>query len=410
MRYPASLAIATLAANITTAPLTAHYFFRMSLLALIGNLPITALVSAGIWASVAAALLGWIPFAAVAVNVVNARVLQAVLDLGSWFAEWPYGATWLRPPTWPEMVVYGICTCVVWWVAHRKGLLKGLIFACLVYANMGVWWTWFHRPVATEIAFLDVGQGDAAVCRFSSGHTIVVDCGPATESYDAGDWVVVPYLRSRGINRVDAVIVTHSDSDHSGGLAALLRALEVRAVWRNGRDDSSAAFRAIAARAREHDVALRQVGAGDSVAGLGIAHMGVLFPPRDSSLLAGLSENDCSIVLRVAEQGDTLLFTGDTGERAERIYARVLRRDRGARVDVLKVAHHGSKFSTGDTLLAVIRPRYAVVSVGRNRYGHPARETMERLRTAGVHVLRTDESGTLIWRTAPQGGSWMERR
>ncbi|HNV23237.1 MAG TPA: hypothetical protein PKM22_16395 [Candidatus Hydrogenedentes bacterium] len=115
-------------------------------------------------------------------------------------------------------------------------------------------------------------------------------------------------------------------------------------------------------------------------------------------------------MLRIVEYGHTLLFTGDTGQEAERMYSRLLRTEPGARVDVLKVAHHGSRFSTGDTLLAAARPRYAIISVGRNSYGHPTRETLERLRVSGATVLRTDRQGTLIWRTEPAGGGWVEWR
>jgi len=410
VRYPISLAVATVAANITTAPLTAHYFWRMSLLALVGNLPITALVTVGVWASVAAALVGWIPFAAIAINAANARVLEAVLRLGDWFAEWPYAATWVRSPTWPEMLVYGVGTCAIWWISQRKGLRKGALFACLIYANIAVWWIWIHRPGTTEIAFLDVGQGDAAVCRFSTGHTIVIDGGPATAGYDAGDWVVVPYLRSRGIRRVDAIVVTHSDSDHIGGLPSVAQAFDTRAVWYNGSGDTASAFRALESNIRQRGGRLQVAGAGDSVAGLGTAQMTFLSPMRDSAWSSRCSDNDRSLVLRIVEYGDTVLFTGDTGEKAERAYSRLLPTESGARVDVLKVAHHGSRFSTGETLLATARPRYAVISVGRNMYGHPARETLEQLRATGTTVFRTDRQGTLIWRTGPAGGRWVEWR
>jgi len=267
-----------------------------------------------VWASVAAALVGWIPFAAIAINAANARVLEAVLRLGEWFAEWPYAATWVRSPTWPEMLVYGVGTCAIWWISQRKGLRKGALFACLIYANIAVWWIWIHRPGTTEIAFLDVGQGDAAVCRFSTGHTIVIDGGPATAGYDAGDWVVVPYLRSRGIRRVDAVVVTHSDSDHIGGLSAVARAFDTRAVWYNGSGDTASAFRALESNIRQRGGRLQVAGAGDSVAGLGTAQMTFLSPMRDSAWSSRCSDNDRSLVLRIVEYGDTVLFTGNRRE------------------------------------------------------------------------------------------------
>jgi competence protein ComEC len=407
VRYPIGLAVATIAAQITTAPLVAHYIMRMSLLAMIGNLPITALVSVGIWASVAAALLGWLPYAAVAINAVNARVLDAVLNLGSWFAAMPYASTWLRPPTWPEMLVYGACAYAVWWVSSKKGLLKGAVVALLLFANAGVWWAWLHRPTETEIAFLNVGQGDATVCRFADGHTVLIDGGPATPWHDAGDWVVVPYLRSRGIERVDAVVVTHGDNDHVGGLTAVLRAMEVGALWYGGAD-TSATFQSLVAAARRRGVPMHQIGAGDSIAGLSGASMEVLFPPRDSVLSSSLSDNDRSAVLRLIQQGDTLLFTGDAGVKTERLYLPLLREETGARADVLRVGHHGSKYATGDSLLASLRPRFGVVSVGRNRYGHPAKETVARLKAHGVRIIRTDEDGTVIRQIDENGGRWAE--
>jgi competence protein ComEC len=153
---------------------------------------------------------------------------------------------------------------------------------------------------------------------------------------------------------------------------------------------------------------MHQIGAGDSIAGLSGASMEVLFPPRDSVLSSSLSDNDRSVVLRLIQQSDTLLFTGDAGAKAERLYLQLLREETGARVDVLRVGHHGSKYSTGDSLLAMLRPRYGVVSVGRNRYGHPAKETIARLNACGVRICRTDEDGTVIRQIDESGGRWAE--
>ena len=405
-QYLAGLVGATVAAQLTTWPVVAHYFARVPLFGVAANPVIVTLVTLSVWGAMAASAFGWIPGLASAVNVPVSWLLAGVLRTGEWFASLPGAAAWVRPPTWAEVFAYALVLWLVWQVGRRRGAFKGVLAAVLLFGNLWIWSAWAHRRTAVECTFLDVGQGDAAVCAFPNGATLLIDGGPASPWFDAGDWVIVPYFRSRGISRVDVVIATHSDNDHVGGLASVLRTLDVGQLWYHGRSDTAAAFRRLMSIAAERGVPVRRVAAGDSVVGLGDARALVLSPPKDSLALVWWSENDFSVVLWMEAYGQAVLFTGDAGFVAEDRLLRTWGGDR-LRARVLKVAHHGSAYATSDAFLAAVGPAWGVVSVGRgNRYGHPASALLERLRAHGVVPLRTDRAGTVTWCVKSDTSYW----
>ncbi|MEZ4240676.1 MAG: MBL fold metallo-hydrolase [Myxococcota bacterium] len=212
-------------------------------------------------------------------------------------------------------------------------------------------------PPGVRLTFLDVGQGDATLVEWPDGRRWLVDGGRPSAD-------VLGWLRRSGIRRLDAVVATHPDADHAAGLAPVVAALRVGLVW--ARDPPPELAEAAAAR------------------GVPVAPpVGTLQPwPGDPVA----SDNDGSVVLRFGPA----LILGDAEQAAE---ARVAART--GPVPVLRVGHHGSATSTSAVLLDAVRPAVAVVSVGRNRYGHPAPEVLARLQQRGIRVLRTDERGTI---------------
>lgn len=264
-------------------------------------------------------------------------------------------------------------------------LLAALFFTLLLWQQ-----PWKQAdPGTLEVHMLDVGQGDCILLR-SGGQTMLIDTGPR-ESGEA----VADYLCKAGIKKLDSIVITHDHSDHTGGLPAVLAAVDTRLLVLYDQGDRESGLQLAGELAGTSACDVDFVSAGRTLT-VGDAILTVMYP---QARMQFDDPNDGSLVL-LAESGDTrMLFTGDSTRRAEKAYADLL-----PRVDLLKVAHHGSDGSTGDELLAATCPDTALISVGAgNAYGHPGAAVLERLQAAGAVVYRTDLSGTLVVRASEDG-------
>lgn len=261
-------------------------------------------------------------------------------------------------------------------------------------------------PGEAWLTVLDVGQGEAVLLR-TRAHTLLVDAGPRFASgEDSGGRVVAPYLWSQGIARLDGLVLTHDDLDHSGGVASALASHRPRWVLSAlaGMDPQqvSETGRAILARRRD----ALACSAGQAWTWDGVVFR-VLHPPSHQYAQAGYADNDRGCVIRVETAHGSALLAADIERLGEMNLA-----ERGVlqSAEVLVVPHHGSKTSSTTDFLAVVRPRLAVIPVGeRNRYGHPHPEVMARYRGLGVPILRTDRDGAVTVRFTG-GGFQVERQ
>lgn len=251
-------------------------------------------------------------------------------------------------------------------------------------------------PPVLRVTFLDVGQGDATVIETPSGRVVVVDGGgiPQTderEGSDPGSRVVVPFLRSRGISTIDLLVATHPDDDHVQGLVAVTERLQVRAALDSGLPASVGPCARLRAAWKVRGIRTHTARRGQSFDLGGGVWLDVLHPAEP--LLHGTrsDDNNNAIVLRLRYGQVRVLLTADAEQDAEQS---LLRSGQDLRAQVLKVGHHGSRGSSSAAFLAAVHPEQAVLSCGRNnRFGHPHRETLERLR--GVTLWRTDQQGAV---------------
>ena len=259
-----------------------------------------------------------------------------------------------------------------------------------------------------RVVFFDVGQGDAALLSFPDGSNWLVDGGNSLNGYDAGDRHILPYLRWAWIGYLNGIILTHPNSDHYGGLASVLQNVGAGTLYE---PVNSKLFipPGMFVRALDDRAVVRTIKRqGDRIGGGLVAENSeegdfqditwriYVISPRIGleSGEGSLDTNEVSLVLLVQYGKTKVLMTGDIG--AERERRLVDRYGDFLDSDILKVSHHGSRFSSGDDFLKAVSPDYAVISAGKfNNYGHPAPETVERLQSASAIVLRTDEVGAV---------------
>jgi competence protein ComEC len=314
---------------------------------------------------------------------VAVALLNSVAELA---AELPAASIRVGAPSWIFLGAYVVALTALLSTSRRvraSGVL--LLGALLVVALLPM------RPSTgvLEINALDVGHGDAILLTLPDGGNVLVDGGGLPfGSFDMGESVVLPFLLDRGVRRLDAIVVTHADFDHIGGLTTVVNELGVDAIWQGGPENERRAYRELRERARERNVPIVTLTAGESFELAG-AHFEVLSAGEGTPE----SSNNRSLVLRVGYGGRHVLLTGDAEDDLER---RLVRSGMDLRADVLKLAHHGSRSSTSSAFLDAVQPQFAIVSARRNRSRPiPSALVLNRLRERGIEYARTDRNGTI---------------
>ncbi|MDQ1601791.1 MAG: competence protein ComEC [Actinomycetota bacterium] len=375
-----------LAAQLVCGPVIVLLSGRLSLVAVPANLLVAPAVAP-------ATVLGVLATAAAPLDGGLARVLATAAGLPVWWVAQVARRAAAVPGSavgWPGTVsgalllaAASVAVVLTGRMLSRRparaaGAAAVLSVALVVPATSPGW-----PPPGWVLAVCDVGQGDALVLSVTHGTAVVVDAGPDPEAVDR-------CLRRLGVARVPIVLLTHLHADHVEGLPGVLRGRRVGEVALGSYGEPAEELARVRGWARGSGVPVRSAVVGERMS-VGTVSWSVLWPARviDEDSVP----NNASLVLLVRSHGLRLLLTGDVEPPAQRA---LLARRRLPRVDVLKVAHHGSAYQDPG-LLAETRPRLALISVGiDNDYGHPAPATVRALRRSGALVGRTDLDGTLV--------------
>ena len=390
----------SIAINITLFPLTIWFFYVFPTYSVLLNmvvLPLTGpVLGLGIFGSVLC----------VCLPVAGEMCLRACgLIIG--FYEWicrkgnalPYARLILGQPDWWKMMLYYAVLLGILFVisyAHKKKWMRTkyrLIWFVLIFA-IGLM---AYQPKGKlDITMLDVGQGDGIYLRGPRGTTYFIDGGSSDEK-SLGKYCIEPFLESQGTGQLDYVFITHGDSDHYSGIEEMLGRQDVGIPIRNlvlpSTYKQDKKLLSLAQMAQKIGVNVLAINAGDSLRE-GAFCITCLQPSvRDG----GLEGNAGSMVIEI-EYGDfSMLCTGDVEGEGEEL---LLKQLQGKDYDVLKVSHHGSKYSTSEAFLQLCSPEVALISAGENnRYGHPHQELLKRLENAGCRIYNTQEKGAIMLET-----------
>ncbi len=393
---PVRLAAASVGATVTTAPITAFAFGSVAPVGVLANLvavPLASVAVPGVFASLA---LG--PLVAGGAGL----ALGAIEWVASLAVRLPGGH--LTGPASPLFALpWAALLLVAWWLTTDRAPRRVVTLRALAVAAATSWillatWAWPRNRHAGQLLVhvLDVGQGDAIALRTPHGRWVLIDAGPAGRGMDAGRRVVLPFLRRHGGRSLAALVISHADADHLGGGPSVTRALEPEMVLEPGQPLGGALYLEHLATVDSLGLAWQAARAGDTLVVDGVT-LAVLHPATDW-IDRQIAPNENSVVLHVSFGCFDAILAGDAGAPSE---SEILAgwSPAGRTIELLKVGHHGSRTGTTAAWLESLEPRIAVISVGKNRYGHPSREVLHRLARRHIPIYRTDRGGTVTIRT-----------
>ncbi len=365
--------------SFATMPLSLWFFYETSVYGFILNFWVIPAMEILLISILSAVGLSWIHPALGRGFAAAVDFLLFTFQKGSeWVSKWPGAQLRGQPELYQMMALYGIWILILWYYCQPYKQMRRIkiglvgILLCVIAGYRSSFW---------RITYLDVGQGDCAVIEWNK-KVFVVDAGPKYED------VVKPYLMKRGIRKIDGVILSHSDWDHMEGLLLLSEDEDftIKRLWLADEP----------VQANDGRICLEEnVKANGGSVQRVKADYGFQTEDFSMTVLSPLKEhedtNEGSLVVELEIEGWRFLFPGDIGEETEQ---EIL--EQWKDIDVLKVAHHGSKYSTSAEFLQRILPEFAVISCGRdNRYGHPHVETVQRLDERMIEYYVTADHGAI---------------
>jgi len=435
---------------LTTFPIQIYFYYQYCIYSIFLNLLVVPLMTlvmiSGLAVLSLGTLEGLLPVAGRGILLrIAAAVGHFILNLYTVLCEGVEkvpGAVWItgRPKAWQIVVYYGILfsgLVFFYWreeksvkerqtkkrtVRNRAVVIQ---YAAAIAAAIGI--LTFSAERGVKITFLDVGQGDCIYVRTDSGARYLIDGGSTSKS-KVGKYQIASFLKSEGVGSLDMVFVSHGDKDHYSGIEELLEntdadririkclvlpitekeeAEEIREEQsgeNGGGEMTEEGCRRLERLAREQGIQVRYIQAGDKIRA-GTVELECLNPKclhlsSGGAFLDSWDKNEQSEVLYLTYLDFSALFTGDiTGSSEKEMQERLEEVSERKRLTLLKVAHHGSMYSTDEDFLAMTRPVFSVISCGnKNRYGHPHEELLERLEESGTKIYHTAKDGAVtVW-------------
>lgn len=409
--HPVARAVSTaIAIQVVTLPVVLYHFYQLPLYGIFLNFIAIPLMDAVVYSGLAVILLGSLcPLLGIGAAGIGHYILNFYEFSCKNIAKLPYNnLTFGRPDT-ERLVAYGFFVTALFFLLKVTGpacrndedgkksfsCVRRLLLLFVLYGFCIL----FFKPAPVkglEATFLDVGQGDGILLR--TGKSAVLVDGGSSSKKSLGEYTLEPCLKSLGVSVITYAFVSHGDLDHFSGVQFLLESsddirIETIMLPCQGKEDEN--IKELARLARMRGTKVIYLAGGDEVSVEGL---------KITCLYPGFSDvpedvNEQSEVLKMDYENCHMLFTGDMGEKEEHRLLERFGKEKLSEINVLKTAHHGSRYSSGEDFLEVLSPRWAVISYGENNsYGHPHKEVVERLENLGVEVFKTAECGAIrLW-------------
>ena len=388
-----------LSAQLGVWPLIAYYFNTFSIISFMANLilvPIAGII----------VILGLILLLAAAIVPLIGQVIgwwlwllcQFLIEVNKWLSSFTWSSIRVVSPGFLFMTAYYFILLILsqerpLWV--KRPWRTSLIVILIVLLLLAI------EPIVDnqfKVVFLDVGQGDCIYIKTPDEKHILVDGGGRPEGvgdFDVGAEIVVPFLLKNGVRKLDLVVMSHGHHDHMGGLVPVIKDIKVDAFMEFPPMQPSESYKELKELINSKDIKCIHAIGGQTYRVGKYVYIDIIYPITNSEVVDRLydeNENNLSLVMRIRYQQASIMLTGDIEEGVESYLSGIWKDG----VSILKVAHHGSNTSTTDKWLEVIKPRIAVIQSGKNNFGHPNPQVIERLENHGAVVYRNDENGAVI--------------
>lgn len=390
--YVLSVIFVSFAAQIGTLPITSHYFEKISFISLVANAIVVPLSNLSLAIGFFQILAGIISgFISSVIAEVNYLLLKFQLTMIHYFASVRSGYTSFYRFDTINTVGYFIILVIIFTYKKERAKLH-ILFLSVTIILLFILNLKFDNKL--RITFLYVGQGDCTLIETPDGSNILVDCGMKDFRYNSGESNIVPYLKRKGINQIDLLILTHLHYDHIGGIEYVLNNFEVKRIIDNGTKTDNSLIRQMENTVLEKNIPKEKISGGDYIEGYGNMRLYFLNPDKNDTLTT--SEHTKSIVIKLKYEDTEVLLISDLSTEGElsitNTYGDFLKSN------ILKVSHHGSRNATSIPFIMKCRPEYAIISCGKdNIFGHPSELVLTKLELTGTRVLRTDRDGAIIF-------------
>lgn len=380
-------------------PYTMYVFNYVSLTSVISNIPVYFIAAAMIPAGISVIAFCWLPVIAKPAAMITGLFVKLLL----WCNDFTYmGGVFTFDVASPSVIFLAVYYIFIFYMCSEAGQIAlirrnykkiAAVFAAAVICGAGCSVYLSDGFEKTDMVFVDVGQGDCLHIK-AGGKNLLID-GGGSFNYNVGKSTLKPYLLKNGVTKIDMAIATHLHTDHYQGLKELSQTYRIKKL---GVYEANSVNENHLKKEFKTDEIL-YLAAGDVINMGRNVSVEVLSPDRGNPL-DEKDENKNSLVLRVNVKGSSVLMTGDIDEKGEK----TLIADTDIKADILKIAHHGSRYSSCEKFIAVAAPKIAVIQVGKNTYGHPSEEVIKRLEEHKITVLRNDEQGAVGIRVNKAGG------
>lgn len=397
INYIKQMALVSIYANIIIIPIMMYHFNTVSFTFIISNImasPILGIIVITGFLFIIASITVKPLTRLIAIFI--KPILSILIKISQICSKLPFSNILVVTPYMFNVISY---YAIILYCIKSKKNNKCKIIICLLIVLILINFIIYIYPQKLRIFFIDVGQGDSTLIITPDKKTVLID-GGGSDSFDVGEKVLLPYLLDRRILKVDYVLISHFDTDHCGGILTIMEKVKVKNIIISEQAEHSENYERFKKLMIHKKIRLIEVKKGDKIKIGRYSEFKILFPT--SRLLSENPLNNNSIVAQFNYNNFKMLFTGDIEKLAEQ---QILKTEKAEiRADILKVAHHGSKTSSIPEFIKAVRPKIALIGVGKNNtFGHPNQQTIKNLENIKCRIYRTDLQGEIIIKIDQKG-------